>query len=280
MAVVTPPGLDPFSGPAPQRGDRLTFRDRVDAFITWLIAAVLQLAALAQNVYANALDAFASAQSAAGWASAAQAAAQAAVATPSAAGTSTTSLQLGFGAKSLTLGQTNKTFQLGQIVAIASSASPKNWMAGPVTAFTPGTGAMSVDVLNVGQETAGVYPTLASWIVSLAGAPAQTSQQQALSFVPVPMASPNMDLLQGERFTYTMNGNTNFTWSNLPAAPYGRTWVMDLTIAAGMPGFPPSIHWAGGITPSMLAGKRYKIIFDAPAGAAVVDAAVLGGYNS
>ncbi len=279
MAAVTPPGLDPFSGPVPQRGDRVTFRDRVDLFVTWLIAAVAQFAALAQNVYDNTLDAFASAEAAAANRALAEAAAVNAVSVPSTAGTSTTSMTVGFGLRSFTLGQTNKTFQLGQQILIGSIANPRNWMSGALVAFTPGSGAAQVDVTNVGTEAAGTYPTAANWAVSLVGAPAQSSQQQALSFVPVPLASPNMDMTQGEWFGYTMNGNTNFTWSNVPQPPYGKTWVLDLTITSGMPGFPTSIHWVGGLTPTMLAGKRHKLVFSTTNGGTTVDAAVLAGYN-
>jgi hypothetical protein len=71
MAQTTPPTIDPAPSPAPQRSDRITFSGRLDAFVTWIIAAVAQFAALALNVYNNALDAFNSATSAAGSATAA-----------------------------------------------------------------------------------------------------------------------------------------------------------------------------------------------------------------
>jgi hypothetical protein len=280
MAAVTPPGLDPFSGPAPQRGDRLTFRERVDAFITWLIAAVMQFAALAQNVYSNALDAFASAEAAASNRALAEVAAVNAVSVPSTAGTSATSMTVGFGLRSFTLGQLNKTFQLGQQILIGSIANPRNWMSGTLVSFTPGTGEAQVDVTNVDTEAAGTYPTAANWAVSLVGAPAQTSQQQALSFVPVPMAALDMDLTQGEWFKKTINGNSTFTWSNVPVPPYGKTWVLELTITSGLVGFPASIGWAGGLTPTMLTGKTHQIVFSTTDGGTTVRAAVLAGYNA
>lgn len=58
MAVTPPPTLTPAPTPAPQRGDRATFSVRVDAFITWLTTAVGQFAAVAVNVYNNAVDAY------------------------------------------------------------------------------------------------------------------------------------------------------------------------------------------------------------------------------
>lgn len=78
MTATAPPTLTPTPLPAPQRGDRATFRDRVDAFITWLAASVPQFAALEANVYANALDAAGSATSATASAAAAAASATAA----------------------------------------------------------------------------------------------------------------------------------------------------------------------------------------------------------
>jgi len=59
--ATSPPPFNPFGGLAPQRGEKSTFSQRFDAFITWFIAAVVQLAALAANVYANAVEAFQSA---------------------------------------------------------------------------------------------------------------------------------------------------------------------------------------------------------------------------
>jgi hypothetical protein len=82
--ATSPPPINQFTGATPQRGDRSTFSARVDAFVTWLIAFVVQLPALAANVYANALEAFQSA----GTATAAAAAAMATVnATPWVSGT-------------------------------------------------------------------------------------------------------------------------------------------------------------------------------------------------
>lgn len=65
MAVTPPPTIDPAPEPAPQRGERATFADRVDAFITWLIAAVAQFGAVASNVFGNAQSAAADATAAA-----------------------------------------------------------------------------------------------------------------------------------------------------------------------------------------------------------------------
>lgn len=83
MAATSPPTITAAPTPAPQRGDRSTFSTRVDAFVTWLISAVTQFAALGTNVYNNAVDAFSSATTAT--TQAANAAASAANAAASAA---------------------------------------------------------------------------------------------------------------------------------------------------------------------------------------------------
>lgn len=90
--------------------------------------------------------------------SASQAAASAATAlsAPGTSATSTTSLAIGFGSRSLTLAQTGKSFAVGQYVQIVSIANTNNWMVGAITAFTSGTGAMTVNVTNTsGSGTEG-----------------------------------------------------------------------------------------------------------------------------
>lgn len=50
-----PPVITPVPTPAPVRGDKATFRGRVDAFITWLSTGVTQLADAVTNCYNNAV---------------------------------------------------------------------------------------------------------------------------------------------------------------------------------------------------------------------------------
>lgn len=75
---TTPPTITSAPTPGPQRGEKATFSSRMDAFVTWISAAVAQFGVAATNAYSNAVDAFnsatnaaASATSAAGSASAA-----------------------------------------------------------------------------------------------------------------------------------------------------------------------------------------------------------------
>ena len=84
MAQTTPPVIT--TPPAqPERGNRATFSGLVDAFVSWLIAAVAQFGAVATNCYNNAVDAYNSAVAAALSAAAAASSAAAALATANAA---------------------------------------------------------------------------------------------------------------------------------------------------------------------------------------------------
>lgn len=61
---TSPPAVTAAPTPYPVRNDRATFSTRVDAFVTWLVAAIAQLVALVTNAYNNAVDAYASANTA------------------------------------------------------------------------------------------------------------------------------------------------------------------------------------------------------------------------
>ena len=94
-------------------------------------------------------------------AAAAAASAASAVSAPGTNATSTTSLAVGTGSKSLTI-QTGKAFVVGMSVKIASTASPGNWMAGDITAYNSGTGALTVNSVLISGSG-----TVADWTVSL-----------------------------------------------------------------------------------------------------------------
>lgn len=98
----------------------------------------------------------------------AQAAADAAVTAANAPGTSattTSSITVGTGTKSFTLAQTGKLFAVGQRVVVASNANALNSIAGPITAFTSNTGAMTINcdtTSGSGTYTDGVVSVSAS----------------------------------------------------------------------------------------------------------------------
>lgn len=138
----------------PTRADATNFNARADAFLSALPTFASEANSLASEVN--------------GYASNAAASAATATNAPGTSATSTTSLAIGTGAKSLTV-QTGKAFVVGQWVTITSTATPANWMHGQITAYTSGTGALTVTAAAVGGS--GTY---AAWTIGLS-APSQSS---------------------------------------------------------------------------------------------------------
>jgi hypothetical protein len=78
--------------------------------------------------------------------------------------TSTTSVAIGTGSKAFTI-QTGKNFAVGQYVLIMQTSNPTvNWMFGQITAFTAGTGALTVNVSVVGGSG-----TINAWTITISG---------------------------------------------------------------------------------------------------------------
>lgn len=118
----------------------------------------------ASNAATSASNASTSATNAANSASAASASAlSAANAAAGWSGTSSTSVAIGTGSKSFTA-STGKLWVVGVVLQIASASAPTNYMHGIVTAYNSGTGALTVNVLDIGGSG-----TLADWNVTLAG---------------------------------------------------------------------------------------------------------------
>lgn len=138
----------------PTRSDATNFNARADAFLSALPTFATEANSLASEVN--------------GYASNAAASAATATNAPGTSATSTTSLAIGTGTKALTV-QTGKAFVVGQWVTVTSTATPANWMHGQITAYTSGTGALTVNVTAVGGS--GTY---AAWTIGLS-APSQSS---------------------------------------------------------------------------------------------------------
>lgn len=169
MARTPPPPLDPFNEPAPQRGDRATFSERVDAFVMWLVTGVTQFAAVATNVFNNAVDAFTSATSAAQDASnasgsavaAANSATNAANAATGLTASSTSSNDIGVGNKTFAV-PAGKMFTPGVRVSAVNPGNSAQWMSGPVVSYSGTTLVVGVDATNSSG-------TVATWNISVTG---------------------------------------------------------------------------------------------------------------
>jgi len=193
MAATPPPGYTPPPADLPQRGDRATFSNRVDAWVTWFSTVILtQIAAIAANVYANALDGAASAVAAMGYRdtaltyrNAAEAARDTALTYRNAAqsaqtgaetardaaqnyaaaltATSTTSLVIGVGTKVFTT-QAGKQFTANQTLKAVNPTNAAQWMVG--TATYSGT-TLTLAVTDVNPATSG--NTVANWVIGPSG---------------------------------------------------------------------------------------------------------------
>ena len=177
---TTPPSITAAPTPAPQRNDRTTFSGRVDAFVTWISAAVAEFSAVATNAYNNAVSAFDSAVAALAYkdtattqagiataqAAAASASAQTAVNAPGTSATSTTSLTIDAISKTLTI-QTGKSIVPSMYVVIAQTSATSNSMVRVVNTYDAGTGALTV--LAGSFEGGGTHT---DWTISLTSKPA------------------------------------------------------------------------------------------------------------
>lgn len=133
----------------PSTADPLNFDSRADAFLGALPVFATEANSLATTVNGNATTAAADAATSTAAAAAAAASAASALLTPGTSATDAASLTIATGSLSLTIDQTGKDFVVGQWVSISETANPSvNWMLGAITAFTSGTGAMTVDVVS------------------------------------------------------------------------------------------------------------------------------------
>lgn len=262
MSATPPPGYTPPPADLPQRGDRATFSNRVDAWVTWFSTVILtQLAAMIANAYANALDAFASATAAAADAAYVETASTAVLNSAGTSATSTTSIAVGTGSKTLTI-QTGKLFQIGQFVIAANTATPANYMIGQITAHNSGTGALTINVLRTGGAG-----TFAAWTVSMSGtdnsatlgANAFTGVQAfvGITEAKTALAAADINLALGGVFTKTISGATTLTVSGIPAAGHNACVLLELTNGgSAVITWPANSKFPGGGTPVLTAAGK------------------------
>jgi hypothetical protein len=235
MSATPPPGMTPTPTPAPQRGDRLTFSARVDAFITWMITFVTEVAALASNVYQNTIDAFtqasaanSSASAAATSAASAAVSAASAIASATTNGTSTTSLTLGAGSQSLTT-QTGKNWAPGMWINCVRTSDRSKSMSGYIDSYSSGTGALVLMVVAANVSGSG---TFTDWTLTVSGQPGSIFNLVDLTLLG-PSIRPSLlcDFANAKRldlrFAYAMTSQLTY----FDAAGFMRT------AEAGVPAF-------------------------------------------
>lgn len=158
-----------FDGTALQAGDISTgnpFEIRYNS-----TAGCFYLTAALSYVTQYSTAAAASASAASASATAAATSATSAINAPGTSATSTTSVAIATGSKSFTI-QTGKAYVVGQVLMIAYTTVPSNYMVGQITAHDNTTGALTVNVLSTNGS--GTY---ALWTIALAA----TTYQEATS---------------------------------------------------------------------------------------------------
>lgn len=164
------------------------FSVQVEAARVAIVASEAASAASASSASSSQASATSSSSAAASSATAANisavaaagSAATAASYSSSLSGTSATSLLIAVASKSFTA-TTGRQWDVGQFLTAASAANPANYMHGQVTSYNPGTGALVVNVLDVGGS--GTY---ADWVITLSapkGAPGATGASGKLTRV-------------------------------------------------------------------------------------------------
>jgi len=93
----------------------------------------------------------------------------------------------------------------------------------------------------------------------------------------VAMAALDVDCSAGNYFTKTINANSTFTFSNVPA---GRAYsfVLELTHTSGTVTWPTSVKFPADTAPTLTAGKTHLFVFETNDGGSRFRGAALVDY--
>ena len=130
-------------------------------------------------------------------------------------GTSATSTTIGTGSKSVTA-STGKQWAVGQYVYLARTSAPTTYMAGQVTAYDSGTGALTVDV--VATSGSGTY---SDWTISIGGAQGPSG---TINLLNESSKSSAYTLASGDKGTVVRLTGTGWTLGFTAAATLAAGW--------------------------------------------------------
>ena len=74
------------------------------------------------------------------------------------------------------------------------------------------------------------------------------------------VAALDIDCSLGSYFTKTIDGNSTFTFSNVPAGK-SYAFTFELTHTSGSVTWPATVKWPGDTAPSLTAGKTHLFVF-------------------
>lgn len=222
---ASPPTISALSTP-PSTSRPETFDSEADSFLSDLPGFGDDLNAVAANVYANALEAEADAATAAAAAITAASAATTALNSPATQATTSSSITIGGGSKSFTLAQTGKAFAVGQWVSVSDTANPSTrWLAGAISAFNSGTGAMTIAVAYIAGTGTG-----ASWAVNPIGPITSTDAGNLTGTLPDAVFPTVLPAVSGANLT-ALNAS-NFGSGTVPDARFPATLPSGVTVPA------------------------------------------------
>lgn len=243
---------------APSRADPANFADKADAWVAALPNWTTAVNVTAGQVQTNAINADQAknnavaavgdasvqagiaqsyADAAAMSASEAASSAASAVNAPGTSASSSTSLTIGTGSKSLTI-ETGKQFTIGQTVVVAYTSNPANYMVGQITAFTSGTGAMTVNVTSTGGSG-----TLATWSVAITAIAPVLSVNGSAGAITGLATVTGTETLTNKTMTSPVinqpNIRENLAYINTSTtAVAGRGYLLDANIVLTLPSSP------------------------------------------
>ena len=128
-----------------------------------------------------------------------------------------------------------------------------------VLSFATASGAVS----SVGGQT-GAVTHATTWAVGT-GATATTNTDLDVSGTyagnVVAMSALDVDCSTGNYFTKTINGNSTFTFSNVPASR-SFAFVLELTHTSGTVTWPSSVKFPSDTAPTLTTGKTHLFVFE------------------
>lgn len=92
------------------------------------------------------------------------------------------------------------------------------------------------------------------------------------------MGAVDLDCSTANHFTKTINGNTTFTFSNIPAGLF--IWTLELTHTSGTITLPAACIWEDGAAPSFTTGKTHLFVFQTSNSGTTVRVSVRKNYAS
>lgn len=267
MPVSPPPVVTPITGELPNRGQteaqfdtnqqnfvdyQAGFGPEVNDLADWMETTANSTEGWSNSASADAITATAQADIA-------TAAAASAVNSPGTNATSTSSITPALGAQSFTLDQTGKDFVVGQFVNVVNS--PTNYFNGLITAFNPGTGAMTVEARVVESTGAATAWT----ITPSAAAQGETFIAPVQTFVALGSVSGTVtvDLQAGLKQSLTTSGNITlaFTLPNLATSTTEVECVLLITKGGSHTiTWPVGTQFSDGAAPAQSSGTTTEYV--------------------